>query len=386
MYELRKLLDRFWVTREGDPAIYFALKRAQPEYRRFVSEALGWSLIINESVVKLEKASPRAMPWMGIAAFNAPLDYCLFCAVLLWLADLDDGEQFLLSALTESVEAYLAEIRPVDWTRFTDRKALVRVLRYAEQVELLRAYDGDKEGFAGNRLQEVLYETTGLSRSFPMHFGRDILHCRTVEDFEALAREGEPADRGWQRRKRVYQHLALCPALYWSEEDRSDYDYVKNQHHGISANMENYLGGELHLHKNGAFLVFGEGESCGMAFPGSRVMSDAVLLLCTQLREMVREGVYPRGSDDRVTLSRPQFRQELLRCRDRYAAGLGQELRKLSPDRFCEAITTYMADWMLLEDRGETIRLCPAVGKWCGEFPAAWIAKQGGQNEPLANE
>ena len=95
---------------------------------------------------------------------------------------------------------------------------------------------------------------------------------------------------------------------------------------------------------------------------------------------MVREGVYPRGSDDRVTLSRPQFRQELLRCRDRYAAGLGQELRKLSPDRFCEAITTYMADWMLLEDRGETIRL------WCGEFPAAWIAKQGGQNEPLANE
>ena len=81
MYELRKLLDRFWVTREGDPAIYFALKRAQPEYRRFVSEALGWSLIINESVVKLEKASPRAMPWMGIAAFNAPLDYCLFCAV-----------------------------------------------------------------------------------------------------------------------------------------------------------------------------------------------------------------------------------------------------------------------------------------------------------------
>ena len=378
MYELRKLLDRFWVTREGDPALYFALKRALPEYRRFVSEVLGWNLIVNESAVKLEKVPPHAMPWMGIADFRAPLDYCLLCAVLLWLADLDDGEQFLLSALTESAGAYLAEACPVDWTRFTDRKALVRVLRYAEGTGLLRAYDGDKEGFAENRSQEVLYENTGLSRCYPVHFGQDILQCQSVEDFERLAWEGEAAGRGWQRRKRVYQQLALCPALYWSEDSRSEYDYVKNQRHGVGANLENYLGGELHLHKNGAFLVFGEGESCGAAFPGGRVLSDAALLLCAQLGEQIREGVYPRGPDDRVTMGRPQFHRELLRCREQNAAGLGQELRKLSPDRFCETMTAYMAGWMLLEDCGETIRLCPAVGKWCGEFPAAWVEKQGG--------
>ncbi len=386
MYELRKLLDRFWVTREGDPALYFELKRAQPEYGRFVSEALGWSLIINESVVKLEKTPPRAMPWMGIAGFQDPLDYCLFCAVLLWLADLDDGEQFLLSALTESVEAYLSETRPVDWTRFSDRKALVRVLRYTEQVQLLRAYDGDKEGFAANRSQEVLYENTGLSRNYPVHFGQDVLHCRSPEDFEQLEREGEAAGRGWQRRKRVYQQLALCPALYWSETDRSDYDYIKNQSRGVAANLEAFLGGELQLHKNGAFLVFGENESCGTAYPDDRVISDAALLLCAQLREQIRDGVYPRGPDDRVAMSRPQFQQELRRFREQYAAGLGQELRKLLPERFCETMTAYLSEWMLLEDCGETIRLCPAVGKWGGAFPDGWQKKTGGQNGSLANE
>ena len=70
---------------------------AQPDYRRLVNEALGWNLIVNESVVKLEKVPPRAMPWMGIQSFQEPMDYCLLCALLLFLADLDDGAPFLLS-------------------------------------------------------------------------------------------------------------------------------------------------------------------------------------------------------------------------------------------------------------------------------------------------
>ena len=33
MYEFRELLNRFWVTKEADKELYFALKRAVPEYR-----------------------------------------------------------------------------------------------------------------------------------------------------------------------------------------------------------------------------------------------------------------------------------------------------------------------------------------------------------------
>ena len=70
MYEFRALLDRFWVTRREDKELYFSLKRTLPDYRRLVNELLGWNLVVNESVVKLEKVPPRAMAWMGIQSFQ----------------------------------------------------------------------------------------------------------------------------------------------------------------------------------------------------------------------------------------------------------------------------------------------------------------------------
>ena len=202
MYEFRYLLDRFWVTRADHKGLYFSVKRALPNYRRLVNEQLGWNLIVNESVIKLEKVPPKAMAWMGIQEFQEKLDYCLLCGMLLFLSDLDDGEQFLLSSLTEALEAILAEVQPVDWTRFPHRKALVRVLQYAQRTGMLLAYDGVSEGF-GTVERCVLYENTGLSRHFPVHFGRDIMKCRSIEDFEAFSWEGEEAERGRQRIQRV---------------------------------------------------------------------------------------------------------------------------------------------------------------------------------------
>lgn len=254
MYEFRYLLDRFWVTRADHKGLYFSVKRALPNYRRLVNEQLGWNLIVNESVIKLEKVPPKAMAWMGIQEFQEKLDYCLLCGMLLFLSDLDDGEQFLLSSLTEALEAILAEVQPVDWTRFPHRKALVRVLQYAQRTGILLAYDGVSEGFGNDQTQEVLYENTGLSRHFPVHFGRDIMKCRSIEDFEAFSWEGEEAERGRQRIQRVYRQLTLAPALYWSEQNHSDYDYVKNQRSWLNRYLGEALGGELQIHKTARFL------------------------------------------------------------------------------------------------------------------------------------
>lgn len=62
MYEFRSLLARFWITKAEDKKLYYTLKRTQPEYKRFLNEQLGWNLIVNESVIKLEKVPPKAMP------------------------------------------------------------------------------------------------------------------------------------------------------------------------------------------------------------------------------------------------------------------------------------------------------------------------------------
>ena len=381
MYEFRELLSSFWVTQDGNKELYHTLKRAQPDYRRLVNELLGWNLIVNESVVKLEKVPPKAMPWMGIQSFQDELDYCLLCAVLLFLADLDDGAQFLLSSLTPAVETFLAELNPVDWTRFLHRKSLVRVLQYAQEVGLLLVYDGNSEGFGNDQAQEVLYENTGLSRHFPVHFGRDIMECRSVEDFEAFSWEGEDAERGRQRIRRVYRQLALAPGLYWSDENRSDYDYIKNQHQSISRNLDGALGGELHVHKNGAFFVLDEGNRCGLSYPGTRALSDAALLLCAQLREQIVQGVYPREENDTVVISRREFQREVAYCRAQWGNGWGSTLRGLSLERICQELTEYMSGWMLLVEYGEDLLLCPAVGKWVGRYPPSWRNECGEEDE-----
>ena len=370
MHEIRALLDRFWITREDNKDLYFEVKRALPQYQRFVNEQLGWNLIVNESVIKLEKVPPRSMAWMGIQSFQEPMDYCLLCALLLFLSDLDDGEQFLLSALTQSLEALTDGICPVDWTRFPHRKSLVRVLNYAQQMGMLLVYDGVSEDFRNDQDKEVLYENTGLSRHFPVHFGRDILHCQSAGDFEAFSWEGEESNRGRRRSQRVYRQLALAPALYWSEENRSDYDYVKNQRQWVNRHLDDAIGGELQVHKNGAFFVLSEDDRFGLYYPRDLALSDAALLLCGQLREQILAGVYPRSEDDTVSMTRREFQYEVARCRGAFAAGWGKRLRELSPDALCQELLEFMAGWMLLERREDRLILCPAIGKWTGRYPS----------------
>ncbi|MEG0902173.1 MAG: TIGR02678 family protein, partial [Clostridia bacterium] len=157
MNEVQELLSRFWIVREQDRELYYAVKRSLPQLRRFINEQLGWNLIVNEAVIKLEKVPPHSMAWMGIAEFTDPLDYALLCALLIYLEDKEEGEQFLLSALTAALETYMANACPVDWTRFPHRKALVRVLRFAQRIGLLLVYDGNSETFGSSREQEVLY-------------------------------------------------------------------------------------------------------------------------------------------------------------------------------------------------------------------------------------
>ena len=60
MYEFRALLNQFWVTRREDKELYFNLKRTLPDYRRLVNELLGWNLVVNELVVKLEKTPAQS--------------------------------------------------------------------------------------------------------------------------------------------------------------------------------------------------------------------------------------------------------------------------------------------------------------------------------------
>ena len=86
----------------------------------------------------------------------------------------------------------------------------------------------------------------------------------------------------------------LSPGLYWSEENSSDYEYIKNQRRRVGKTLEEILGGELQVNKNGAYLIFQQNDRSILTYPESKAITDAALLLCTRLREQIAAGGYQR--------------------------------------------------------------------------------------------
>ena len=66
--------------------------------------------------------------------------------LLMFLEDKDAGEQFILSQLTE----YMTTVLPgsiTDWTLYTNRRRMIRVLRYAVEQGIVKVTDGADDSF-----------------------------------------------------------------------------------------------------------------------------------------------------------------------------------------------------------------------------------------------
>lgn len=369
MDEFRVLLGRFWILREQDPTLYHRVKRAIPTFQKILGEQFGWKLFINEKLIKLEKIPAHAEPSMGIEAFDAPSDYCLLCALLIFLEDRDEGERFLLSELTPALLAYLQPVlSDWNWETFSSRKSLVRVLCYAESLFLLKTRDGTSESFSSDQGQEVLYENTGLSRWFSVSFSYDISGYACATDFEKEGAENLNQDRGVLRTHRVYRQLALSPAVYWEQPDDPVYAYIKNQRGWVQRYLDQTIGGNLQIYKNGAYFVLDEDESFGMNYPEDRMLSDIALNLSARLRAVILKDEYPRAMNDFVGLSLHDFTRELEKCRTQYSSLWGKQYREMSLEKLTEEVLSYMESWMLLSRREEGLVLLPAAGKMAGNY------------------
>ena len=81
----------------------------------------------------------------------------------------------------------------------------------------------------------------------------------------------------------------------------------------------------------------------GPVHPRDAAIPDAALLLCAQLRDQITAGVYPRGEDDTVFLTRREFQHELVQCRGKYGDGWGRRLRELPLEKLVQELAAYMA-------------------------------------------
>lgn len=374
MDEFAMLLEKFWILRENDNADYFKVKRTvNKQMKEFVNQFPGWKLIITNELIKLEKIPAEAHSFMGIQDFKEVNDYCFLCVLLLFLDDKADGDKFLLSELISSIEVRLSGKIDIDFTRFTDRKSLVRVLKFAESMHLLKIWEGSTERLEYDRNQEILYENTGLSYYFSVNFDTDISDYTNSHDFENHESAYSDGEKGFSRTNRVYRRLLLQPAMYWSFREDADSIYLKNQRTSIAGHLETYLNGRLDVHNGAAFYMLHEDSIFGRVHPAENSVSGFTALLCGALREELHT------QQTETHISFEVFRQRLLRYRAIWGKGLSKLLREMSDDKFTDIIEAYMLDWMLIERTETGYTLCDGIFKTIGVFPKEYLNSEEGK-------
>lgn len=379
MKEVEVLLGKRWILKRKNPEIYFKLRDQYANYQEFFKEKLGYRLIVNNLLIKAEKIPGETQAWMGIQAFEHKIEYVFLCLVLMFLEEKQPEEQFVLEQVTSYIQGNYPPESAIDWTIFSQRKALIRVLRFCADEGIILMNDGDDKDFEGQSVAAVLYENTGASKYFARHFAFDISTCKNHEDFFNNEWQGTDFDRGIIRRHRVYRKLAMNPVVYQSGAEDQDYLYLKNQRSVLAHDFEKYLPTQLHMHKNGAMLMFSESASLEDAFPSRKNISDVALHMNATVLKYFNENEVQRNIDDTWVLSQTMWDQLLEKCILAYGHGWSKAYREdLSFSKIREELLEFMEGFGLIKCERQTseIRILPATAKLVGAYPDDYLKKR----------
>lgn len=376
MKALEVLLSKRWILKSRDRELYYSVRDELPKFKSFLIEKLGFQVVVNSYLIKLEKIPAVAENWMGIKEFSDKMEYVIFMTVLMFLEEKDMGEQFVLSELTEYIQTTV-EVESIDWTVYRSRKYLVKVMKYLVSEGILEINDGSEEDFQKDGISEVLYENTGVSRNFVKNFTRDISNFKGMADFYDGDFIDTNEDRGIVRRQRVYRKLLLSAGLYRNENTEEDFNYIRNFRGIIANDFESLFDCNLHIHKSSAYLVINEGSRLGRAFPEESTLSDIVLLVNDLILSRIDENKLTPTVDESIILSLENFNELIEETKKLYGNGFAKTYRDMTTKEICSVVTEYMMELGFIEYLGNDVKINPIVGKVAGRYPKDFESVQG---------
>ena len=376
MKALEVLLSKRWILKSRDRELYYSVRDELPKFKSFLIEKLGFQVVVNSYLIKLEKIPAVAENWMGIKEFSDKMEYVIFMTVLMFLEEKDMGEQFVLSELTEYIQTAV-EVESIDWTVYRSRKYLVKVMKYLVSEGILEINDGSEEDFQKDGISEVLYENTGVSRNFVKNFTRDISNFKGMADFYDGDFIDTNEDRGIVRRQRVYRKLLLSAGLYRNENTEEDFNYIRNFRGIIANDFESLFDCNLHIHKSSAYLVINEGSRLGRAFPEESTLSDIVLLVNDLILSRIDENKLTPTVDESIILSLENFNELIEETKKLYGNGFAKTYRDMTTKEICSVVTEYMMELGFIEYLGNDVKINPIVGKVAGRYPKDFESVQG---------
>lgn len=384
---LEELMNERWISKYRDRDKYYRIKDEISEVRSFLVEKLGYRIISNSSLIKLEKLPGEALPWMGIREFKDTSDYALFCVILMFLEDKDAEEQFVLSQLTEYITGNYPEGQ-MPWTVYANRQRLIRVMKFCMKNDLFVIDDGNGDQFVTDLETEALYENTGLSRYFTRTFTRDISANKSVADFFQSEWLDMNEDRGVIRRQRVYRKLLLSLGLYRENGQDEDFNYVKNYRSVIENDLEQLVDATLQVYKSSAYLILGETGDLGKIFPARNSLSDAILLLHGEIRERVESGVLKVEVNERINLPLIKLEEIIRTTRTKYGSGFSKAFREMPDSEFTQTIVEEMEglDFLRIDHVTEEAEIMPVAGKLTGRYPERYLEQKSGEETLNENQ
>lgn len=379
MRALEILLSRRWILKSKERELYYQMKDEIGNVKKFLMEKLGYQVIVNPYLVKVEKMPAKPENWMGIQEFTEQIEYVFFCLVLMFLEDKEAEEQFVLSELTEYMQGQYRE-EQIDWTVYQYRRHLVRVMKYCVSCGILNVDDGSEESFAKDDTSEVLYENTGVSRYFMKNFTQDIMGYASPEDFEKEEWIDVDEDRGIVRRQRVYRRLLMSMGVYKTQETEEDFAYIRNYRNLIEGELSELFDCELHVHRDSAFLILGEECRLGRCFPEENTLSDIVLLMNQMIMEKIKAKEIAVSVNESLRIPKERYRSMVEECKERYGKGLVKKYREMTTGEFYREVYAYMTELELVEQVHDDIVIRSVVGKIIGKYPEDFV-KNGGRDE-----
>lgn len=379
MRALEILLGRRWILKSRERELYYQMKDEIGNVKKFLMEKLGYQVIVNPYLVKVEKMPAKPENWMGIQEFTEQIEYVFFCLVLMFLEDKEAEEQFVLSELTEYMQGQYRE-EQIDWTVYQYRRHLIRVMKYCVSCGILNVDDGSEESFAKDDTSEVLYENTGVSRYFMKNFTQDIMGYASPEDFEKEEWIDVDEDRGIVRRQRVYRRLLMSMGMYKTQETEEDFAYIRHYRNLIEGELSELFDCELHVHRDSAFLILGEECRLGRCFPEENTLSDIVLLMNQMIMEKVEAKEIAVSANESIRIPKERYRSMVEECKERYGKGLVKKYREMTTGEFYREVYAYMTELELIEQVHDDIVIRSVVGKIIGKYPEDF-AKNGGRDE-----
>lgn len=367
MEEFKMLLKNHIILREDKKEIYYKIKDNYKEFKSFITDNLGYNLIIRSEFIRLEKLPGKSESFMGIEEFQSNIEYIMLMLLLVFLEDKSRDDQFLLSHITESLSSNDIDIK-FDWTDYSTRRCLIKVLKFAVKNSLIKVTDGDEDSFINDTNREVLFESTGVSKYVVRNFNDDILEAKSINElFKEKATDAD-TDKGVIRRNRVYRNLLLCPVVYRNNSPE-DYEYIKNYKKYIEDNFEKYLGWNLHVHKNGAMLIPLEKEMGFKLFPNGKGLCDVILFVLSEIIDEVQSKKITLNEEDIGIMSKVDFEQLLLKVKHERNHGFSKEYREMSDSRFLYEVINEMKLFSFLDEEKENIKIFPLCGKIKGNYP-----------------